>query len=325
MQNKAILTLFGLLVFNLIFGQDQKRYALLIDEAESFYDNQEFLKSGKKYSEAFDVAGDKLSTIDRYNAACSWALAEEIDSSFIQLYQIAQKGNYTNYGHISKDTDLLILYSDKRWSEVLNLVKTNKEKVEANLDKPLVAILETIYHEDQYLRRQIQEVEKKYGRGSDEMKAHWKIINKKDSINLIEIEKILDERGWLGSDIIGEQGNKTLFLVIQHSNLETQEKYLPMMREAVSSGNALSNNLALLEDRVSLGKGRRQIYGSQIGRDENGEYFVFPLIEPENVNQRRKEVGLHLSIEEYAKHWDIIWDIEKHKERIKKEEGERKN
>ncbi len=83
------------------------------------------------------------------------------------------------------------------------------------------------------------------------MKAHWKIINEKDSINLIKIKKILDERGWLGADIIGNQGNSTLFLVIQHSDIETQEKYLPMMREAVKKGNANSSSLALLEDRVA--------------------------------------------------------------------------
>ncbi len=112
------------------------------------------------------------------------------------------------------------------------------------------------------------------------MKQHWNFINEKDSINLIKIKKILDERGWLGSNIIGGQGNSTLFLVIQHSGLETEIKYLPMMREAVKEGNASADSLALLEDRVALRQGKRQIYGSQIGRDpETGEYYVSPLIE----------------------------------------------
>lgn len=318
MIKKTILALFGLLVFNLIYGQDQEKYSLLVAEAEKFYENNEYLKSGQKYSEAFVAFNVKAGTTDRYNAACSWALAKEIDSSFVQLFLISQIGNYTNFRHITTDTDLLILYADTRWNEVLNLVKENKEKAEANFDKPLIALLETIYQEDQGIRIKVSNVEEKYGRDSDEMKAHWKTIGEKDSINLIQIKKILDEKGWLGADIIGKQGNNTLFLVIQHSDLETQLKYLPMMREAVGKGNAQSNKLALLEDRVSLRQGERQIYGSQIGRDEDGKYFVLPLFKPENVNQRRKEVGLHLSIEEYAKHWNIEWDIEKHKERIAK-------
>ena len=61
-----------------------------------------------------------------------------------------------------------------------------------------------------------------------------------------------------------------------------------------------------------------QIYGSQIGRDqETGEYFVSPLIDPENVDKRRAEVGLG-TISEYVAIWDMTWDVEKHKERTKK-------
>jgi hypothetical protein len=260
---------------------------------------------------------------DRYNAACSWSLAKQTDSSFIQLFKITKNGNYTNLAHITTDRDLKKLHSDKRWKEVIMIVTENKEKAEKDLDKPMIAILDWIYKEDQSYRSQIGEIEEKYGRDSKEMKEHWKIINEKDSINLIKIEKILDERGWLGPDIIGRQGNSTLFLVIQHSDLETQIKYLPMMREAVKKRNANPSSLALLEDRVALRQGNRQIYGSQIGRDkETGEYFVSPLIDPENVDKRRAKVGLG-TLADYVGHWDMTWNIEKHKEQTKKVEAEK--
>jgi hypothetical protein len=216
------------------------------------------------------------------------------------------------------------LHSDKRRNEVLNLVKGNKEKAEENLDKSLVAILDTIYQEDQGLRRQISEVEEKYGRDSDEMKAHWETINEKDSINLIKIQKILDEKGWLGQDIIGGQGNTTLFLVIQHSPIEIQQKYLPMMRDAVKKNNARPSSLALLEDRVALRTGKRQIYGSQIGRNqETGEFYVSPIENPEKIDERRAEVGLG-ALQEYISNWNITWDVEKHKEMTDKLEAEKK-
>ena len=69
---------------------------------------------------------------DRYNSACSWALAGEADSSLVQLFRIAEKGNYTNLNHISVDPDLESLYGDSRWDEVISLVKANKDKAEAN-------------------------------------------------------------------------------------------------------------------------------------------------------------------------------------------------
>lgn len=316
MKKTLILGILGLLMSTISFGQDREKYADLIKEAFSLYNTKDYKQSAETYSEAFVALGHKGNTTDRYNAACSWALAKEVDSAFVQLFKIAEHGEYSNYGHITTDSDLDNLHSDTRWKEVLEIVKTNKEEAEANLDKPLVAILDTIFQEDQGLRRQIREVEKKYGRDSDEIKASWKIIAEKDSLNLIKIQKILDERGWLGQDVIGGQGNMTLFLVIQHSDLEIQEKYLPMMREAVKSGNAQSRSLALLEDRVALRQGKRQIYGSQIGRDpESGDFYVSPLEDPNNVDKRREEVGLG-TLAEYVSGYNITWDVETYKKEL---------
>jgi hypothetical protein len=324
MKKLTVLTILSLFVFNFTFGPDREKYSELIKTAWSLYESKDYLQSGEKYSEAFVALDGKGMVNDRYNAACSWALANKPDSAFVQLFKIAEKGNYTNYGHITTDTDLNSLHSDERWSKVIEIVKANKERAEANLDKPLVAMLDTIYQEDQKYRQQIKGIEEKYGWESDEMKAHWKIINEKDSINLIKVKKILDERGWLGADVIGNQGNSTLFLVIQHSDIETQEKYLPMMREAVRKGNASASSLALLEDRVALRKGEKQIYGSQVGRDqETGEYYVLPLIDPDNVDQRRAEVGLG-TIQDYISNWGMTWDVEEYKNKLPEIEAKQK-
>ena len=96
-----------------------------------------------------------------------------------------------------------------------------------------------------------------------------------------------------------------------------------MMSEAVKKRNAIPSSLALLEDRVALRQGNRQIYGSQIGRDkETGAYFVSPLIDPENVDKRRAKVGLG-TLADYVGHWDVTWNIEKNKEQTKKVEAEK--
>ena len=150
------------------------------------------------------------------------------------------------------------------------------------------------------------------------MRAHWKIIQEKDSINLIKVKNILDEVGWLGFDVLGDQGNSALFLVIQHSDIVTQEKYLPMMRDAVKKGNAHGSQLALLEDRVALRQGKKQIYGSQIGKDnETNKYYVSPLEDPDNVDKRRAEVGLG-PLATYVSQWQIKWDVKQYKKDLPK-------
>ncbi len=321
MKRIILVAVLGILISNFAFGQkDMSKYKAFINTADSLYNVKDYKNSAIQYQNAFDSNDGKAHPRDRYNAACTFALAGDSTKAFFHLLYSAEhpRIKYKNYNHITTDSDLNSLHKSKQWEKLIKIVKANKDEAEKDLDKPLVAILDTIYREDQTYRRQIGEVEQKYGRESDEMKKHWELINEKDSINLIKIVKILDERGWLGANVIGNSGNSTLFLVIQHLPLEVQEKYLPMMREAVKKGNARASSLALLEDRVSLRKGGKQIYGSQVGRDqETGEYFVSPLVDPENVDKRRAEVGLG-PIADYISNWNMTWDVKKHIERIEK-------
>ncbi|MBK8500225.1 MAG: hypothetical protein IPL52_15730 [Flavobacteriales bacterium] len=290
------------------FAQDPERYDALIREAYALYEQKQFAESAARYSAAFQSLGWKGYPADRYNAACSWALAGVPDSAFFSLIRLAEKQDYANSRQISADPDLAALHRDPRWGTVMDLVEANKVRLTKNLDGPLAALLDSIREEDQGTRHQIDAVEAKYGRDSREMKAHWRTMREKDSTNLIVVRRILDERGWLGEDVVGRSGNSTLFLVIQHADLPVQEKYLPMMRTAVKKGNARGSDLALLEDRVLMRKGRRQIYGSQIGRDpETGEFYLHPLDDPENVDKRRAAMGLG-PLEDYLKNWDLLWD-----------------
>jgi len=307
-----------------VFSQVPQLYKDLIQEAILLYQAKDYKTSAEKFSEAFKSNGWKGLTTDRYNAACSWALAGVPDSAFFQLYRIATRANYTNYDHITNDSDLNVLHSDSRWETLLSIIKENKEKAEAFLDKSLVAILDSIYTDDQQYRLQIDGIEANYGWESKEMQELWNTIHVKDSLNLIKVRAILDQYGWLGPEVVGQQGNSTLFLVIQHSDQATQEKYLPMMREAVKNGKAQANSLALLEDRVAIGQGKRQIYGSQIGRDPaTQQYYILPLDDPDNVDKRRAEVGLS-PLAEYVLMWGIIWDVEQYKKDLQEIEAKEK-
>lgn len=200
---------------------------------------------------------------------------------------------------------------------IVNIAIGQNEEIPATKqNSELIAILDTIHLEDQKYRLESQELENKYGWSSEEVQDIWKTIHIKDSINLIKVEKILDENGWLGPDVIGEEGNLTLFLVIQHAKVETQLKYLPMLRDAVKSGDAEASYLAMMEDRVLMYQGEKQIYGSQLEMDsKTKEYVVSPMIDPDNVDKRRAEVEL-MPMAEYLKIFDLTWDVEKFKKRM---------
>jgi len=189
-------------------------------------------------------------------------------------------------------------------------IENNPSK--AHLDKALVRQLDTIYHDDQDYRLLIDSVNKKNGQRSKEMRDLWEIIRLKDSIDQVKVTSIIDKYGWMGADIVGTHGNTTLFLVIQHADFSIQEKYLPLMRDAVKKGNARGSDLALLEDRVALWSGKKQIYGSQISEYLGSGKYVAPLEDPDNVDKRRAEVGLRpMSV--YLSYFDMKWDLEQYK------------
>jgi hypothetical protein len=316
-MSKICLVFFGILLSINSFGQVKPKYQDLINDSHRLYESKEYLKSAQQYSKAFNLEGNGSLTLDRIAAASAWTQAELYDSAFVQLLRVAEDSTFTNYiWMIVHQPGLNPLHSDKRWNLVIETLKINFFKKERNLDMDLVSVLDSVYMEDQICQQQYVKIAAKYGQQSEELKSFSTLMQNKYSSNQIIVRKILDERGWLGEETIGHYGNMALFLVIQHSNLETQEKYLSMIREAVKKGNADPANLALLEDRVALRQGKKQIYGTQLAYDEStGESFVQPLEDPDNVDNRRKAIGLE-KLQDYLSGVGIKWDPEEYKKNL---------
>lgn len=127
---------FGFLIFSVsLSGQSNpQKYADLVRIADSLYNAKDFKNSAFAFSAAFKAPDSKITRNHRYNAACSWALANYPDSAFYHLNFIATKMNYTDYGHIKGDPDLKSLYSDQRWQSIIELVKANKDIAYSNTD-----------------------------------------------------------------------------------------------------------------------------------------------------------------------------------------------
>jgi hypothetical protein len=116
-----------------------------------------------------------------------------------------------------------------------------------------------------------------------------------DADNALRMREILDEFGWPGWSLVGEDGALAAWVLIQHAdfNIELQKRGLSMMRAAVEADDADPSDLAYLVDRVLVAEGKPQIYGTQLGVDADGEITPRTPIEDEaNVDARRAEVGL---------------------------------
>ncbi|WOD43221.1 DUF6624 domain-containing protein [Hwangdonia lutea] len=298
------------LVSSITFAQNTNlEYNNLIRDGWKLCLEKNFIESAKLYEKAFKL-NNKVPLSDRYNASCIYALSGNKDMAFHYLFITANDLKWDDYNHLINDSDLKVLHSDKRWEELKAVVLKNKQEVEAHFDKDLVAVLDKIYFDDQSTRNQIRSMEEKYGRNSKEMDAFWQTILKKDSINLIKVSKILDERGWPSKALIGKRGTSTLFLVIQHANQEAQEKYLPLIEKAVADNNLPKQQYAMFYDRLLLRRGERQVYGTQLAiNNESKTPYVLPLEDPINVDTRRLEMGLN-TMQENLNRWSLTWDAE---------------
>ncbi len=299
----------------------QTAYQTLATRADSLYKAKQFAASADGYAEAFKI--EKKNPLDLYNAACSFALAGRTNQA-ISLLNEAVKNGFDNYVHIKQDSDLNNLHETKAWQQLVAGLAKREQKIEAGYNQPVKHELEEIIKTDQGIRTEYIAARKKHGFKSRQTDSLGKLMMHHDSINIAKVSRILDRYGWLSKDKVGDAGNQTLFLVVQHADLKTQQKYLPLMRKAVKKGHARASSLALLEDRVALAEGRHQIYGSQISAGATPEEtYVRPLADPDHVDERRASVGL-APLAGYVKEWNITWDPEAYKKQlpaIEKREG----
>ena len=113
--------------------------------------------------------------------------------------------------------------------------------------------------------------------------------------NAVELEAILDtEGGWPKRSRVGSDGCRAAWIVAQHaiSRPAFQRRCLALLRDAVARGEAPALHAAYLEDRIHFNEGRPQRYGTCLDWDADGRLRPGELEDQENVDQRRRDVGL---------------------------------
>jgi len=104
--------------------------------------------------------------------------------------------------------------------------------------------------------------------------------------------------------------------VLQHSDLETREYYMPMMKQAVLDKKLEPRFLVRAEDRIATDKGELQIYGGQMKYyKETKSFNVWPVFDPVNIDKRRAEIGLGPITEFLKNRFDFEWNLEEQIER----------
>lgn len=142
------------------------------------------------------------------------------------------------------------------------------------------------------------------------------LINRNDSLNIVEVEKIVKEWGYPGKSLVGEPENDAAWFVIQHS--DKIEEYFPLIKNAGENGELKKSKVAMMEDRMLMYRGEPQIYGTQgkgihsvndSTKQNDFFYIIWPIKNPKNVNELRKVVGFNSTVEENAERMGIEYKV----------------
>lgn len=112
-----------------------------------------------------------------------------------------------------------------------------------------------------------------------------------DQAHQAELAQWLQARGFPRAADVGYGGVGALWLLLQHAP-ELMARYLHPVREAVAAGELPRSDLALSEDRLAMGQGRPQRYGSQLRPGKDGALALYPLLDPAQVDAWRAEMDL---------------------------------
>lgn len=127
---------------------------------------------------------------------------------------------------------------------------------------------------------------------ADHDDVDWASVRVVDNDNLGFLITTIGQHGWLGSDLVGEDGAHAAWLLVQHAPPAYQDGWLPLMEQAVKDGKASASDLVYLQDRVNMHHNRRQTHGSQSWGTGDGNVRLWPVTDPANLNARRAEVNL---------------------------------
>ncbi len=107
------------------------------------------------------------------------------------------------------------------------------------------------------------------------------------------LKALIQEVGWIDLHRFGPEGSGNAIILAQHSeDLSLMMTILPRVEKDYKNLGDRSIMYAILYDALQRHLGRKQRYGTQTGRDSEGNPMILPLEDASKVEQFRREIGL---------------------------------
>ncbi|MFO0321885.1 MAG: DUF6624 domain-containing protein [Bacteroidota bacterium] len=306
MKYKIICLLLVIIVkSNTIYSQD---FSIIKNKADSLRECGDIEGAIFEFRKAYNE--NSKNGLNLYNFSCLFSKIKQYDSCFKYLnLSIELDTNFIAF----TEADFIPFRKSKYWnkfeSRLLKMIELKYKNKFKDLEyaKKLwkMSALDQAYYSD------ISVAEKKIGTNSTVVNALWdlkEIINNK---NQKELELLIQKKGWPKISSVGYDASITAFLIIQHSDITKQKKYLPTIQQLCKLNEADWQDYALMYDRIQTSENKPQRYGSQIRFNEiTKSYELYPLEDETKVEEWRNELGM-VSLADYLSLYGIKFEPKK--------------
>lgn len=173
---------------------------------------------------------------------------------------------------------------------------TNPKSTHSSIEQT-DSLLCVLHERDQQIRHKLMSVQQAYiaEQRTELIDSIVMLVaeqDRADSLNRVAVDSLL-QNGW--PEGLSEQSNRTIWLIIDHGDVDYQERYLPLIEQQVEGGIINAADYATLSDRVNVRRQRPQRLGTQTGykqRDDEVFAFVYPIEDIDALDSLRLSVGL---------------------------------
>lgn len=165
-----------------------------------------------------------------------------------------------------------------------------RDSIEKTYDKSLQEKLNQLFTSDQKDRLIFNKLLARANISNNTIKEEAEKIDQNDLYRINQIDSIIKIHGYPGKSLVGLKYSHYALFIIQHSQSNELIKYKNVLENAVKKGDLSKGNFALFIDRLLIGTNRRQLFGTQY-EIINGEILIFPIGNPEQLDERRINFG----------------------------------
>lgn len=147
------------------------------------------------------------------------------------------------------------------------------------------------------------------GPADAQMPCYVAITDAVDKPNTARLEEIVKTLGVPDAKMVGEDGVRAYYLVLQHSpSIELKKKSRKSMKKAFEAKVVSAMDYANFTDRLLVNLGKPQVYGSNFDV-KDGKLVMSRTKDVRNLDARRRKLGLP-PIAEYARVLEEMYRME---------------